>query len=83
MTVLRRLVTRVLIGGEPEDVYLDGDEIVISGHMRIYADEAVGLAAALIEVATQYAMRKLVDTPPYCHRCGAPHDGKCLRGDDQ
>ncbi len=77
------MTQRVLIGGEPEDIYSDGDDIVISGHLRIYADEAVALAAALIEVATQYAMRKLVDTPPYCLRCGAPHNGKCLRGDDQ
>jgi hypothetical protein len=25
----------------------------------------------------------ITDTRPYCLRCGAPHDGKCLRGDDQ
>lgn len=46
----------VLIGGEPESVYVDGIntnnvEIVASGHLRIYADEARSLAAALLAAA--------------------------------
>lgn len=44
-----------LIGGEPESVYLtdDGDEnvVVVSGCLRVYADEARALAAALIAAA--------------------------------
>ena len=42
----------VLIGGEPENVYRKGDEIIISGVCHIYADEAVPLAIALLKVAT-------------------------------
>lgn len=42
----------VLIGGEPETVYRQRDEIVVSGTCRIYANEAVPLAIALLKVAT-------------------------------
>lgn len=42
----------VVIGGELENVYRQGDEIVVSGTCRIYADEAVPLAIALLNVAT-------------------------------
>ena len=45
----------VLIGGEPESVYvsdrLDGPSITISGTVSIYADEAPALAAALLAAA--------------------------------
>lgn len=42
----------VLIGGEPETVYRQRDEIVVSGTCRIYANEAVPLAIALLKAAT-------------------------------
>lgn len=47
-----RASERVLIGGEPEDMYRDGDEIIVSGTFHIYVDEAVPLAIALLKVAT-------------------------------
>jgi hypothetical protein len=37
-----------LVGGEPESVYRAGDEVVVSGGLRLYADEARDLAAALL-----------------------------------
>lgn len=48
MTVVKSV--QVLIGVEPEDVYRLGDEVVISGHMRLYADEVPDLVAALTEI---------------------------------
>lgn len=42
----------VVIGGEPETVYRRGDEIVVSGHLRCYVDEAIPLAIALRKAAT-------------------------------
>ena len=45
-----------LVGGEPESVYQAGDEIVVSGGLRVYADEARDLAAALL-AAADYAER--------------------------
>lgn len=41
----------VLIGGEPEDVYLRGGEIIISGCCSLCLDEAVPLAIALLKAA--------------------------------
>ena len=38
---------RTLIAGEPEDVYRDGDEVIVSGHLRIYADLAAELTAQI------------------------------------
>ena len=46
-------VWKVLIGGEPEDLYVgtqDGD-IFLSGHLQIDSTEARDLAAALLAVA--------------------------------
>ena len=47
----------VLIGGEPESVYvsdrLDELNITISGTVSIYADEAPALAAALLAAAEE------------------------------
>jgi len=40
-----------LVGGEPESVYQAGDEIVVSGGLRLYANEARDLAAALLAAA--------------------------------
>ena len=49
--------TEVLIGGEPEGVYisdrLDELNITISGTVSIYADEAPALAAALLAAAEE------------------------------
>lgn len=41
----------VLVGGEPESLYLTQGEIVVSGSVRLYADEARDLAAALLAAA--------------------------------
>lgn len=41
----------VLVGGEPESLYLSQGEIVISGNLRLYTDEATSLAAALLAAA--------------------------------
>ena len=47
----------VLVGGEPESLYLTPDgEVVVSGSLRLYADEARDLAAALL-AAAEYAER--------------------------
>lgn len=45
---------KVTIGGEGEDVYIDGEEIVISGFGRLYADEAVDVGLALLELGRHY-----------------------------
>lgn len=45
-----------LVGGEPESIYRAGDEVVVSGGLRLYADEARDLAAALL-AAADYAER--------------------------
>jgi hypothetical protein len=45
-----------LVGGEPESVYRAGDEVVVSGGLRLYVDEARDLAAALL-AAADYAER--------------------------
>ena len=37
-----------LVGGEPESVYQARDEIVVSGGLRLYVDEARDIAAALL-----------------------------------
>jgi hypothetical protein len=37
-----------LVGGEPESVYRAGDEVVVSGGLRLYVDEARDIAAALL-----------------------------------
>ena len=47
----------VLVGGEPESLYLSQGEIVISGNLRLYTDEATSLAAALL-AAADYAERE-------------------------
>lgn len=47
----------VLVGGEPESLYLSQGEIVISGNLRLYVDEATSLAAALL-AAAEYAERE-------------------------
>jgi len=48
----------VLVGGEPESLYLTPDgEVVVSGSLRLYADEARDLAAALL-AAADYAERE-------------------------
>lgn len=46
-----------LVGGEPESIYRAGDEVVVSGGLRLYADEARDLAAALL-AAAEYAERE-------------------------
>lgn len=46
-----------LVGGEPESVYLAAQgEVIVSGGLRLYADEARDLAAALL-AAADYAER--------------------------
>ena len=45
-----------LVGGEPESIYRAGDEVVVSGGLRLYVDEARDLAAALL-AAADYAER--------------------------
>ena len=45
-----------LVGGEPESVYLAQGEVIVSGGLRLYADEARDLAAALL-AAADYAER--------------------------
>lgn len=47
----------VLVGGEPESLYLSQGEIVISGNLRLYVDEATSLAAALL-AAAEYAEKE-------------------------
>lgn len=46
----------VLVGGEPESLYLTQGEIVVSGSVRLYAEEARVIAAALL-AAADYAER--------------------------
>ena len=46
-----------LVGGEPESIYRAGDEVVVSGGLRLYVDEARDLAAALL-AAADYAERE-------------------------
>lgn len=46
----------VVVGGEPESVYLAQGEVVVSGGLRLYTDEARDLAAALL-AAADYAER--------------------------
>lgn len=46
-----RFRDKAVIGGEIEDVYLDDDEIVISGACRLSASEATALAAVLVKAA--------------------------------
>ena len=46
----------VVVGGEPESLYLAGDEVIVSGSLRLYANESRDLAAALI-AAADYAER--------------------------
>ena len=46
-----------LVGGEPESVYLAQGEVIVSGGLRLYADEARDLAAALL-AAAEYAERE-------------------------
>ena len=46
-----------LVGGEPESIYRAGDEVVVSGGLRLYVDEARDLAAALL-AAAGYAERE-------------------------
>ena len=45
-----------LVGGEPESVYLAQGEVIVSGGLRLYADEARHLAAAFL-AAADYAER--------------------------
>lgn len=45
-----------LVGGEPESVYLAQGEVIVSGGLRVYVDEARDLAAALL-AAADYAER--------------------------
>lgn len=40
-----------LVGGEPESVYLAQGEVIVSGGLRVYVDEARNLAAALLAAA--------------------------------
>ena len=40
-----------LVGGEPESVYLAQGEVIVSGGLRVYVDEARDLAAALLAAA--------------------------------
>ena len=40
-----------LVGGEPESVYLAQGEVIVSGGLRLYANEARDLAAALLAAA--------------------------------
>lgn len=49
---MNKMSVNVLIGGEPESVYRRNDEIIISGYLRLYVDEAIPLAIALRKVAT-------------------------------
>ncbi|MFV8173388.1 hypothetical protein [Mycolicibacterium peregrinum] len=41
-------VWRTLIGSESEDVYFEGDEVVVSGTCQLFADEARPFAASLL-----------------------------------
>lgn len=45
----------VLVGGEPESLYLSQGEIIVSGNLRLYTDEATSLAAALLAAAAECA----------------------------
>ncbi|MFV8136463.1 hypothetical protein ACNQR7_02715 [Mycolicibacterium senegalense] len=41
-------VWQTLVGSEPEDVFFEGDEVLISGVCQLFADEVRPLAASLL-----------------------------------
>ena len=47
------------------------------GHRKVRIDEAIAIADVLGTTVDALAGR--TPGPPYCLRCGLPHDGDCLR----